>query len=208
MLEHYDIAPGPEVTAALDDPANETVKPGDPRLAGAHYRLIATPAQSLAAAARLAKAEGFAVEMLGDSLTGEARDLGRDHAALARERAAKRQGERPLLLLSGGETTVTLVGRGRGGPNTEYLLALAEALDGRPGVWALAADTDGADGSEDNAGAIVGPDTPDRAGRRGLRPAAFLTDNDAWSFFDALDDLVVTGPTHTNVNDFRAILIA
>ncbi|MXY39964.1 MAG: glycerate kinase [Rhodospirillaceae bacterium] len=208
VLEHYDIAPGPEVTAALDDPANETVKPGDPRLAGAHYRLIATPAQSLAAAARLAKAEGFAVEMLGDSLTGEARDLGRDHAALARERAAKRQGERPLLLLSGGETTVTLVGRGRGGPNTEYLLALAEALDGRPGVWALAADTDGADGSEDNAGAIVGPDTPDRAGRRGLRPAAFLTDNDAWSFFDALDDLVVTGPTHTNVNDFRAILIA
>ena len=208
VLEHYDIAPGPEVTAALDDPANETVKPGDPRLAGAHYRLIATPAQSLAAAARLAKAEGFAVEMLGDSLTGEARDLRRDHAALARERAAKRQGERPLLLLSGGETTVTLVGRGRGGPNTEYLLALAEALDGRPGVWALAADTDGADGSEDNAGAIVGPDTPDRAGRRGLRPAAFLTDNDAWSFFDALDDLVVTGPTHTNVNDFRAILIA
>ncbi|MYF06694.1 MAG: glycerate kinase [Rhodospirillaceae bacterium] len=208
VLETYGIGPGPEVTAALADPANETVKPGDPRLAGAHYRLIATPAQSLAAAARLAKAEGFAVEMLGDGLTGEARDLGRDHAALARERAAKRQGERPLLLLSGGESTVTLVGRGRGGPNTEYLLALAEALDGRPGVWALAADTDGADGSEDNAGAIVRPDTPDRAGRRGLRPAAFLADNDAWSFFDALDDLVVTGPTHTNVNDFRAILIA
>ena len=212
MLEHYDIAPGPEVTAALADPANETVNPGDPLLAGAHYRLIATPAQSLAAAARLAKAEGFAVEMLGDGLTGEARDLGRDHAALARERAAKRQGERPLLLLSGGETTVTLAGGGpetrRGGPNTEYLLALAGALDGLPGVWALAADTDGADGSEDNAGAIVRPDTPDRAGRRGLRPAAFLADNDAWSFFDALDDLVVTGPTHTNVNDFRAILIA
>ncbi len=212
VLEHYGIAPGPEVTAALADPANETVKPGDPRLAGAHYRLIATPAQSLAAAARLAEAEGLSVEMLGDGLTGEARDLGRDHAALARERAAKRQGERPLLLLSGGETTVTLAGggpeTGRGGPNTEFLLGLAGALDGMPGVWALAADTDGADGSEDNAGAIVGPETLERARRRGLRPAAFLADNDAWSFFDALDDLVVTGPTHTNVNDFRAILIA
>ena len=208
VLEHYGIAPGPEVAAALAEPANETVKPGDPRLAGAHYRLIATPAQSLAAAARLAEAEGLAVEMLGDGLTGEARDLGRAHAALARERAANRQGDRPLLLLSGGETTVTLAGDGKGGPNTEYLLGLAGALDGMPGVWALAADTDGADGSEDNAGAIIGPDTLERAGRRGLRPAAFLADNDAWSFFDALDDLVVTGPTHTNVNDFRAILIA
>ena len=208
VLGDYGIAPGPEVAAALADPANETVKPGDPRLAGAHYRLIATPAQSLAAAARLAEAEGLAVEMVGDGLTGEARDLGRAHAALARQRAANRQGERPLLLLSGGETTVTVTGRGRGGPNTEYLLGLAAALDGMPGVWALAADTDGADGSEDNAGAIVQPDTLDRARRRGLRPAAFLADNDAWSFFDVLDDLVVTGPTHTNVNDFRAILIA
>ena len=212
VLGHYGIEPGPEVTAALADPANETVKPGDPRLAGAQYRLIATPAQSLAAAAGLAEAEGLAVEMLGDGLTGEARDLGRDHAALAlaraRARAAEPRGERPLLLLSGGETTVTLAGRGRGGPNTEYLLGLAGALDGMPGVWALAADTDGADGSEDNAGARIGPDTLERARQRGLRPAAFLADNDAWSFFDALDDLVVTGPTHTNVNDFRAILIA
>ena len=212
VLENYRIEPGPEVAAALADPANETVKPGDPQLAGAHYRLIATPAQSLAAAARLAEAEGLAVELLGDGLTGEARALGRAHAALARERAANRQGDRPLLLLSGGETTVTLAGGGpetrKGGPNTEYLLGLAEALDGMPGVWALAADTDGADGSEDNAGAIVGPDTLERARRRGLRPAAFLADNDAWSFFDVLDGLVVTGPTHTNVNDFRAILIA
>ena len=206
VLERFGIAPGPGVTAALADPANETIKPGDPRLAGARYRLIATPAQSLAAAGRLAEADGLAVEMLGDGLTGEARDLGRDHAALAR--AAKRRSERPLLLLSGGETTVTLAGGGRGGPNTEYLLGLAEALDGMPCVWALAADTDGADGSEDNAGAVIGPETLERARRRGLRPAAFLADNDAWAFFDALDDLVVTGPTQTNVNDFRAILIA
>ena len=212
VLRRFGIASSRAVAAALEDPANETLKPDDPRLAGAQYRLIATPAQSLAAAARLAAAEGVAVEMLGDGLTGEARNLGRDHAALARQRAAQRQGDKPLLLLSGGETTVTLAGRGpetrRGGPNTEYLLGLAEALDGLPGVWALAADTDGADGSGDNAGALIGPDTPERARRRGLRPAAFLADNDAWSFFDALDDLVVTGPTHTNVNDFRAILIA
>ncbi len=216
VLRRFGIAPSRAVAAALEDPANETVKPGDPRLAGAPYRLIATPAQSLSAAARLAEAEGVDVDILGDDLTGEARDLGRAHAALVRERAALRvkgrPAGRPLLLLSGGETTVTLTGRGpetrRGGPNGEYLLALAAALDGMPGVWALAADTDGADGSGDNAGARIGPDTLERARRRGLRPAAFLADNDAWAFFDALGDLVVTGPTQTNVNDFRAILIA
>ena len=124
-----------------------------------------------------------------------------------RDRTAGGTGGRPWLLLSGGETTVTVTGGGRGGPNTEYLLALAEGLDGLPGVWALAADTDGADGSEDNAGAVIGPDTLKRARQRGLLPAAFLADNDAWTFFDALGDLVVTGPTHTNVNDFRAVLI-
>lgn len=212
VLRRFGIDPPRAVAAALDNPANETLKPDDPRFAGARYRPIATPAQSLAAAARLAEAEGLAVEMLGDGLTGEARDLGRAHAGLVRERAVQRRSGRPLLLLSGGETTVTLAGGGpetrKGGPNTEYLLAFADALDGMPGVWALAADTDGADGSEDNAGAVIGPDTLERARRRGLRPAAFLADNDAWTFFDALGDLVVTGPTHTNVNDFRAILIA
>lgn len=212
VLRRFGIAPPSAVAAALADPANETLKPDDPRLDPMQYRLIATPAQSLAAAAGLAEAEGLAVDMLGDGLTGEARDLGRAHAALVRERAARRRGGRPLLLLSGGETTVTLAGRGpetrRGGPNAEYLLGLAEALDGMSGVWALAADTDGADGSEDNAGAAIGPDTLARARRRGLHPAAFLADNDTWTFFDALGDLVVTGPTHTNVNDFRAILIA
>ncbi|MCY4396809.1 MAG: glycerate kinase [Rhodospirillaceae bacterium] len=208
VLRRFGIAPPPAVANALDDPSNETLKPDDPRLATTQYRLIATPAQSLAAAARRAEAEGLAVEILGDDLTGEARDLGRAHAALARERAAQRQADQPVLLLSGGETTVTLAGHGRGGPNAEYLLGLAEALDGMPGVWALAADTDGADGSEDNAGALIGPDTLERARQRGLRPAGFLADNDAWTFFDALGDLVVTGPTYTNVNDFRAVLIA
>ncbi len=212
VLRRFGIDPPGSVKTALEDPANETLKPDDSRLEATRYRLIATPAQSLAAAGERAAAEGLAVDMLGDGLTGEARDLGRAHAALVRERAAQRQDERPLLLLSGGETTVTLAGRGpetrRGGPNGEYLLALAAALDGLPGVWALAADTDGADGSGDNAGARIGPDTLERARRRGLRPAAFLADNDAWAFFDALGDLVVTGPTQTNVNDFRAILIA
>ena len=208
VLRRFAIDPPGSVKTALEDPANETLKPDDSRLEAIRYRLIATPAQSLAAAGARAAAEGLAVDMLGDGLTGEARDLGRAHAALVRERAAQRQDERPLLLLSGGETTVTVAGGGKGGPNTEYLLALAGALDGLPGVWALAADTDGADGSEDNAGATIGPDTLDRARRRGLRPAAILADNDAWSFFDTLGDLVVTGPTHTNVNDFRAILIA
>ena len=207
VLRQFGIEPSPAVAAALKDSANETLKPDDPRLDVVRYRLIATPAQSLAAAARLAEAEGLAAELLGDGLTGEARDLGRAHAAVVRDRAT-RHNERPLLLLSGGETTVTLAGRGRGGPNTEYLLGLAAALDGLPGVWALAADTDGADGSEDNAGALIRPDTLERARQRGLRPARFLADNDAWTFFDALGDLVVTGPTHTNVNDFRAILIA
>ena len=207
VLRRFGIAPPRAVAAALEDPANETLKPDDPGLATADYRLIATPAQSLAAAGRLAAAEGLAVEILGDDLTGEARGLGRTHAALVRDRIAGGTGGRPWLLLSGGETTVTVTGGGRGGPNTEYLLALAEGLGGLPGVWALAADTDGADGSEDNAGTVIGPDTLERARQRGLRPAAFLADNDAWTFFDALGDLVVTGPTHTNVNDFRAVLI-
>ena len=211
VLRRFAIEPPRPVSVALENPANETLKPEDPELAPhlavSQYRLIATPAQSLAAAGKLAAAKGLTVETLGDDLTGEARGLGRAHAALVRDRTAGGTGGRPWLLLSGGETTVTVTGGGRGGPNTEYLLALAEGLDGLPGVWALAADTDGADGSEDNAGAVIGPDTLKRARQRGLLPAAFLADNDAWTFFDALGDLVVTGPTHTNVNDFRAVLI-
>jgi hydroxypyruvate reductase len=141
------------------------------------------------------------VHMLGDDLEGEARDVGAQHARLARELA------RPCLILSGGETSVTLRGQGRGGRNAEFLLSLAIHLNGEPGVYAIACDTDGIDGSEDNAGAVCGPDTLARAAALGLSPQAMLDDNDAYGFFSALGDLVVTGPTRTNVNDFRAVLL-
>jgi len=207
VVAKYRLALPGAVRAALADPANETLKPGAPEFANTEYRLIARPADSLAAAAGLAEKAGVATTILGDDLTGEARTLGRVHAALVHQ-LGQQKCEGPRLLLSGGEATVTLTGSGRGGPNTEYLLALTQALEGQAGVWALAADTDGADGSEDNAGAIVAPDTPARAAAAGLPPDAFLANNDAWSFFEALGDLVATGPTQTNVNDFRAILIA
>jgi glycerate 2-kinase len=139
--------------------------------------------------------------MLGDAVEGEAREVANQQAAQARQAAPG------TVLLSGGETTVTVRGKGRGGRNTEFLLALALALNGAPGIYALAADTDGTDGTEDNAGAFISPDTLTRARFKGLDPAASLADNDAWSTFSALDDLLVTGPTFTNVNDFRAIVI-
>jgi glycerate 2-kinase len=192
----------------LETPEAETPKPGDERLARVENRMIATPAQSLAAAGRLARQAGYAVLDLGDRVEGEARDVARDHAGLALEIAAGRHGVRaPAVVLSGGETTVTMRGRGRGGRNSEYALALAVALDGHPGVWAIAGDTDGIDGSQDNAGALVAPDTLARARAAGIEAAARLADNDAYGFFAALGELVVTGPTLTNVNDFRAILI-
>ncbi len=144
---------------------------------------------------------------MGDAIEGEARDVGRAHAEAALRLAADDGVRKPAVILSGGEATVTLTGGGKGGPNTEYLLGLALALDGAPGIWALAGDTDGQDGSEANAGAVVAPDTLDRARALGLDPATLLADNDAWTFFDALGDLIVTGPTHTNVNDFRAVLV-
>jgi len=192
------------VAAHLAAAAEETPKPGDPLLAGARNVLIATPGQSLAAAAEVAEAAGYAVEILGDDLEGEARALGAEHAELARRRQA--EGHR-LAILSGGETTVTVRGRGRGGRNVEYLAGLALALDGQPGIWALACDTDGIDGTEDNAGCMVRPDTLARAAANGLDGAASLVENDAYGFFSALGDLVITGPTLTNVNDFRAIVV-
>lgn len=208
VLDRYDITPDAAIAVCLSDADAETLKPGAAALAGAHYRLVATPGDALATAAQLARETGIEVEMLGDDLADEARLLGTQHAALVLSLADERRPSTPRLILSGGEATVTLHGAGKGGPNTEYLLALAQGLGGRQDVWALAADTDGADGSEDNAGAIIGPRTLARADALGLRPEDFLANNDAWSFFDALGDLVVTGPTQTNINDFRAILIS
>ena len=213
VLAKYRITPPPAVAAHLAADGDETPKPGDPRLAQSRFIMIATPQQSLEAAAAAARRAGVTPILLSDRIEGEARDVALVHAALARQVAAGRflVGDAatalPAVLLSGGETTVTLRGRGRGGRNAEFLLALALALDGAPGIHALACDTDGIDGSEENAGAVYGPETPTRAAALGLDLAARLADNDAWGAFDALGDLVTTGPTLTNVNDFRAILI-
>jgi hydroxypyruvate reductase len=209
VLEKYGVVPPPAVTRRLAaGPAEETPKPGDPRLARARYQLVATPQVSLEAAAAAARAAGVEPVILGDSIEGEAREVARAFAAIALQIARHGQpAPPPAVLLSGGETTVTVRGRGRGGRNSEFLLALALALDGCAGIHALAADTDGIDGTEDNAGAVVSPDTLARAGRAGLDPRKALADNDAYGFFAGLGDLLVTGPTHTNVNDFRAILI-
>lgn len=205
IVARYGIALPPAVAAALDDPANETPAPDSLGLAGAETRVIARARDALRAADAEAAARGYAVTDLGDQLQAEARHLGASHAALTRRLA--RQGERRAII-SGGETTVTVVNKaGRGGRNMEYCLGLAIALAGQPGVWALACDTDGIDGTEDAAGAIVTPYTLARAAALGLDPAKFLAENNAFLFFQALGDLVVTGPTLTNVNDFRVILI-
>lgn len=202
VLRKYRIAGPASVLRHLERGAEETPKPGDPRLARARTRLVATPAMALAAAADAARKAGYAPHVLGDALEGEARVLARAHAECAR---AAPPG---TVLLSGGETTVTVTGGGRGGPNAEYALALALALDGAPGVFAMACDTDGIDGTEDNAGALVTPATLARARAAGEDAPARLAANDAYGFFAALDDLVTTGPTLTNVNDFRAIVVA
>ncbi|MBS1190133.1 MAG: glycerate kinase [Rhodocyclaceae bacterium] len=208
ILERYRIAIAPALWARLKAGELETPKPGDPRLEKSAFRLVASPLQMLQAAAETARAAGVAPLILGDAIEGEAREVAKALAGIALSCA--RHGlpaKPPCVLLSGGETTVTLRGGGRGGRNTEFLLALALALDGAPGIHALAADTDGIDGSEDNAGAFVGPDTLERARGTGINPHQRLEDNDAWGFFSALGNLLVTGPTRTNVNDFRAILV-
>ncbi|HET9045370.1 MAG TPA: glycerate kinase [Casimicrobiaceae bacterium] len=209
VLRRYGIDVPPGVTRILESGAGETVKPGDPRLARAAARMIATPQQSLEAAAAVARDAGVTPVILGDSLEGEARDVGKVMAAIAQQVTQHRQPiAPPCVLLSGGETTVTVRGNGRGGRNVEFLLSLAIALDGRPDVFAIAGDTDGVDGQEEIAGAIVTPDTLARAWKKGIRPRDALADNDGHGFFEALGDAVVTGPTLTNVNDFRAILIS
>jgi hydroxypyruvate reductase len=208
ILEKYRIEPPPAVLARLRSREDETPKPGDPRLARVDTRIITTPQHALEAAAAVARTAGFTPMILSDAIEGEAREVALVHAAIAQQCAKRGQpAVPPCVLLSGGETTVTVRGEGRGGRNVEFLLALAIALDGLPGVHALAADTDGIDGTEDNAGAIIAPDTLARAAEAGLSAKAHLANNDGYSFFAGIDDLVVTGPTHTNVNDFRAIVI-
>ena len=209
ILEKYRITDMPRVHDHLRAAQQETPKPGDPRLAGTRLVTIATPQMSLEAAAAIARNNAVTPVILGDSIEGEARDVALVHAGIARQVAKHGQPARPpCVLLSGGETTVTVRGKVRGGRNAEFLLALAIALDGHPGIFAMAGDTDGVDGTEDNAGAMLTPDTLQRAAAIGLDARALLANNDGYGFFSRLGDLVVTGPTLTNVNDFRALLIA
>ena len=209
VLEKYKIDPPAAVRAHLEagmaGRIEETPKPGDPRLARVETIMVATPKRSLEAAADLARRRGCDVVMLGDNLEGEARDLGAAHARQALN-LAKTQ-DKPTVILSGGETTVTVRGKGRGGRNVEYLLSEAIAADGAQQIWGLAADTDGVDGAEDIAGAVFAPDTLARARAKGRDPKAMLDGNDGHSFFEMLGDSLVTGPTRTNVNDFRATLV-
>jgi hydroxypyruvate reductase len=207
-LRRYGVEVPPAVEALLNDPAAETPKPGDPVFARVTHRIIATPQAALEAAAKIAEEAGYRPVILGDALEGEAAEVGRLMSGIARQVVVHGQpAPAPCALISGGETTVTVRGKGRGGRNVEFLLALAIGLDRLAGVHAVAADTDGVDGAEEIAGAIVTPDTLTRAAALGLDARERLADNDGHEFFRALGDQVVTGPTRTNVNDFRAILI-
>ncbi len=208
VLATFGVTPPGAVAARLADPAAETPKPGDPIFAKCETRLIATPMQALEAAKAASVAAGLQAVVLSDRIEGEARDVAKVLGAIARNVAERAEPfQPPVVLLSGGETTVTVKGDGRGGRNAEFLLALALELDGLAGVHALACDTDGVDGVEDNAGAMIAPDSLARAEARGVDVKAELANNNAYGVFQALGDLVVTGPTLTNVNDFRAILI-
>ena len=208
ILQKYGIEPPRAVTAILEAAAEETPKPGNSRLINSETILIATPQMALEAAAATARAAGYMPVILGDSIEGEARHVAMVHAGIARQVAVHGQpAQAPAVLLSGGETTVTVRGQGRGGRNAEFLLALAVALDGRPGVHAIAADTDGIDGTEDNAGCLLSPDSIARAAAKGADAKRLLEQNDGYGFFAAADGLIISGPTLTNVNDFRAILI-
>ncbi|WP_395056712.1 glycerate kinase [Polaromonas sp.] len=224
ILKRYNIDIPAALMAQLESGVLETPKPGDKAFEGHAVHMIATPQQSLEAAAAAARAAGLAAYILSDEMEGESREVGKVHAAIARtvarssesSRAVALKGQpfsKPCVILSGGETTVTVRSRqpgdakGRGGRAGEFCLGLALGLQGQPGVYALAADTDGIDGMEDNAGAFVAPDTLQRAVAQGMKVDRFLDRNDAYGYFEPLGDLVVTGPTYTNVNDFRALLI-
>jgi glycerate 2-kinase len=208
ILLRYQIAIPDGVRALLESGGGESVKPGDARLDGNETRMIATPVMALEAAAQVARDAGVPVHILGDSIEGEARDVGIVMAGIARHVALHGQPfAAPCILLSGGETTVTVRGNGKGGRNVEFLLSLAVALNGQPGTYAIACDTDGVDGQEEIAGALMTPDTLARAWDLGIKPRERLANNDGHGFFGALGDAVVSGPTLTNVNDFRAIYI-
>jgi hydroxypyruvate reductase len=208
VLMKYGIEQPAAVIAHLRNGRDETPKPGDARLARIETKIVARPQDALEAAAALAARAGLSPVILGDSIEGEAREVAMVHAGIARQ--VRRHGQparAPAVLLSGGETTVTVRGQGRGGRNAEFLLALAVALQGEAGIHAVAGDTDGIDGTENNAGALLDPSSLARAAARGIDAKRALAGNDCYGFFAALGDLIVTGPTRTNVNDFRAILI-
>lgn len=214
ILARYGIAIPGGLMSLLEQGALETPKPGDAAFNGHEVHMIATPQQSLEAAAAVARDAGLTAYILSDEMEGESREVGKVHAALARAVALKGQPfQRPCVILSGGETTVTIkkqpdgAPKGRGGRAGEFCMGLALGLQGQPGVYALAADTDGIDGVEDNAGAFVAPDTLERAQAQGMKLNQYLDRNDAYGYFEPLGDLVITGPTNTNVNDFRAILV-
>ena len=208
IVRRYAIDLPAAVRGVLEGGSGETPKPGDPRLPRSEFHLIATPQASLEAAAAVARRHGITPHILGDDLEGESRDVALVVAGIARQVARREQPfSPPCVLLSGGETTVTVRGAGRGGRNVEFLLSLAIALAGQERVYAIAGDTDGVDGAEEIAGAFVGPATLERALRAGMIPAERLAQNDGHGFFQVLGDSVVTGPTLTNVNDFRAVLI-
>ncbi|WP_158046083.1 glycerate kinase type-2 family protein [Skermanella pratensis] len=208
VLRRYNITPSDAVQRHLDRGEDETPKPGDPRLANVTNVMIATPQLSLEAAAEVARKAGVTPLLLGDALEGEATEVGKIMAGIALSAATHGHPlPAPCVLLSGGETTVTVRGEGKGGRNVEFLLSTAVALNGAKGIWGIAGDTDGIDGAEEVAGAIITPDTLLRAAERGIGAKAKLADNDGHTFFEALGDQVITGPTLTNVNDFRAILI-
>jgi glycerate 2-kinase len=210
IIRQYDIQVSDQVLNYLNQDPDPVILPDDRRLKRTQNILIATPQQSLEAAAQLAQAHGYPTLILGDSLEGEAKDVGLVHAGIAKQVLAHGQPVTPpCVLLSGGETTVTVSGKGgKGGRNSEFLLSFARAMTGRAGVFAIAADTDGIDGSEHNAGALITPEIWQQAQAKGLSASQYLATHDSYRFFEAVDALVVTGPTLTNVNDFRAILIS